>query len=73
MILTLDKYPTASMLFNSARKTCEAYMIFFIAIPLEIMLHAWLQMLKRNNTSLNNKLNKVMMSAKDSKGFKSLE
>ena len=29
MILTLDKYPAASMLFNSARKACEAYIIFF--------------------------------------------
>ena len=73
MILTLDKDPTTSTLFNSARKTYEAYMIFFIAIPLEIMLRAWLQMLKKNNTSFNNKLNKVMMSVKDSKGFKSLE
>ena len=73
MILTLDKYSAASMLFNTARKTCEAYMIFFIAIPLEIMLCAQLQMSKNNNTSLNNKLNNVMMSTKDSKVFKSLE
>ena len=73
MILTLDKDPTASTLDNSERQTCEAYMIFFIAIPLESMLSVWLQMSKQNNISLNNKLNKVMMSTKDSKGFKFLE
>ena len=72
MILTLDKYPAASMLFNSARKTCDTYMIFFIAIPLESILSVWLQMSKKNNISLNNKLNKIMMFAMDSKGFKSL-
>ena len=29
MILTLDKDPATSTLFNSARQTCEEYMIFF--------------------------------------------
>ena len=34
MIINLDKDLVASMLFNSGRKACEAYMIFFlIAIP----------------------------------------
>ena len=73
MILTLDKDPTASTLFNSARKTCEAYMIFFIEIPLESMLSVWLQMSKKKNISLNNKLNKIMMFTYDSNGVKSLE
>ena len=72
MILTLDKDLTASMLFNSGRKACEAYMIFFlIAIPFGMHVKCAATNVKRNNKLLNNKLNKIMISAKDSKGFRS--
>jgi len=57
MVETLDKDPAASTLFNSARQTCEEYMIFFIEVPLKNMLNVQLQMSKKKNISLNNKLN----------------
>ena len=57
MILTLDKDPAASMLFNSARQTCEEYMTIFIDVPLKSMLNVQLEMSKKNNISLINKLN----------------
>ena len=58
MILTLDKDPATSTLFNSARQTCEEYMIFlFIEVPLKSMLNVQVQMSKKNNILLNNQLN----------------
>ena len=57
MVETLDKDPAASTLFNSARQTCEEYMIFFIEVPLKNMLNVQLQMSKKKNISLNIKLN----------------
>ena len=57
MILTLDKDPAVSTLFNSARQTCEEYMIFFMEVPLKSMLNVQVQMSKKNNILLNNQLN----------------
>ena len=57
MVETLDKDPAASTLFNSARQTCEEYMIIFIDVPLKSMLNVQVQMSKKNNILLNNQLN----------------